>query len=130
MPCLHKSKSHHICVEAVHTTVDQRTTDIARLWQKALDQWQLETKEFKNKLNKEDVERLEKVKSADDVVTYIAATTNEFIRWRHPRTKLDNFRSLVSNNLGYVQALGQFVADAASAVRKHLRGYRYVVLSD
>ena len=119
--CLRKSKSHHVCVEVSDTIPDKETTDVAQLWQKALDQWQLQTAEFKNKLAKEDVERLEKVKTADDIVTYIAATTNKFIYWRHPRTKLDDFRSVVSNNLGYIQALGQVVADAASAVRKHLR---------
>jgi hypothetical protein len=118
-------KSHDICIEAVDTTLNQAATDVAQLWQKALDQWQVETKEFKNKLKEEDVERLEKVKTAEDIATYIAETTSEFIHWRHPRTKLDDFRSLISNNLGYVQALGQVVADAASAVRMH-RQLRYL----
>jgi hypothetical protein len=128
--CLRKPKSHHVCVEAVDTTRDKETTDIAQLWQKAIDQWQIQTKEFKNKLKKEDVERLEMVKTADDVVTYIAETTDEFIYWRHPRTMLDDFRSLVSNSLGYVQAVGQVVADVASAVRKHLRVIYVVKVTD
>jgi hypothetical protein len=100
---------------ASSATPTEAATDVAHLWQQALDKWQADTKEFKNKLYKEDVERLETVKTVEDVVTYISETRSEFIHWRHDKSKLDNFRTLVKNNLRYVQAIGQVVSDAASA---------------
>ena len=99
---------------------DNKTSDIGALWEQALNQYFLDTKDvFKDyyvdtgKNTKSLLQRTWKVSS---IINDQEQQLEDFCIYRHNKGFVDKVRSLVRRNSDIIQSVAQLVSEAASSV--------------
>jgi hypothetical protein len=85
-----------------------QTSDIARLWQQAVEDYEKTTKKSL---------RLAQFSSIEQIMQGTEGLSNQFKDFRHDRSKTDNVRTALKNNLWLIQKVVdtvQVVGNAAS----------------
>lgn len=87
---------------------DQRaTTNVGSIWERALKSFESDNPHLEN---------LEKAHSVVEVLSEIRAKESSFKHFRHDKSKLDKFRTLVRKSLEPVDTLCNIGSSAASDV--------------
>lgn len=91
-------------------------TDLAQLWQKAFIDYNAAVGEkVKKKGCQLNTKGLGLAPNLDSVRSSVDETSKAFNKWRHDGGSLDKVRSIIGDNLGYAQAIGDQIIDSATA---------------
>ena len=93
-------------MDGKHNMVDEEATDIAQLWQEALKQYYINTKQ--------DLTTLPRFTSVKAVMDDGQLKNDAFNEYRHPKTQVNKLRSAVSRNIDLIQTGAQYLAQAAT----------------
>jgi hypothetical protein len=91
---------------------EKSPTDLAILWRNAFNAYNEKVGDEGKKLK---LDGTELVVSLNGVIGSVESSSKSFRKWRHDGNKLDKVRSIIGENLEYVQAIGDQVIDAATA---------------
>jgi hypothetical protein len=107
-------------VKAKPTMIDEEASDIGALWEQALNQYFLDTKDVledyyvdTGKNTKSLPQRTWKVSS---IINDQEQQLEDFRTYRHNQGVVDKLRSVVRRNSDIIQSVAQLVSEAASAV--------------
>ncbi len=84
--------------------------DFSTIWKVAIDRYE--------EITMVKIQSLARANNVDEILNGIHERERKFKSYRHDGSKLDKFRTLVSNSLNPIKKVGDMVASAASTVRK------------
>jgi hypothetical protein len=91
-------------------------TDLAQLWQKAFIDYNAAVGEKAKKTGCQlNVKGLSLAPNLDSVRSSVDETSKAFNKWRQDGGSLDKVLSIIGDNLGYAQAIGDQIIDSATA---------------
>jgi hypothetical protein len=91
-------------------------TDLALLWLKAVNAHNDEIGKDKANRPKLSVEGISLVKNISEIYDVVDTSSKSFKKWRHPDgSKVDKVRTIIGDNLGKVQWVGDQVVSAGEA---------------
>jgi hypothetical protein len=106
------STQTRLCPPSKRTT----PTDLAQLWQKAFIDYNAAVGEKAKKRECQlNTKGLGLAPNLDSVRSSVDETSKAFNKWRHDGGSLDKVRSIIGDNLGYAQAIGDQIIDSATA---------------